>query len=72
MTTKLWNTNHRPENVEYGLQKSLRDLGLDYIDLYLIHFPIALKFVPIQQKYPPDWENPDAGRMIPDESVSYH
>ena len=55
-----------------GLQKSLTDLGLDYIDLYLIHFPIALKYVPIEQLYPADWVNPDAMRMVPDETVSYH
>ena len=29
--------------------------GLEYIDLYLIHFPIASKFVPIDQRYPPEW-----------------
>jgi diketogulonate reductase-like aldo/keto reductase len=41
--------------VELGFKKSLSDLGLDYIDLYLIHFPISLKFVPIEKRYPPEW-----------------
>lgn len=55
ITSKLWNTFHAAEHVEVGLQKSLDDLQLEYIDLYLIHFPIAQKFVPIETRYPPDW-----------------
>jgi D-xylose reductase len=37
------------------LQRSLKDLQLDYLDLYLIHFPIAQKFVPFEDRYPPEW-----------------
>ena len=48
IVSKLWHTFHRPENVEEGCRKSLKDLGIDYLDLYLIHFPIALKYVPIK------------------------
>ncbi|KAI9483925.1 MAG: NADP-dependent oxidoreductase domain-containing protein [Benjaminiella poitrasii] len=43
VTTKLWNTFHRPEDVEKGLETSLSNLGLDYIDLYLMHWPCAFK-----------------------------
>ena len=55
ITSKLWNTFHAPEHVEEGCRKSLSDLGLDYLDLYLIHFPIALEYVPIETRYPPEW-----------------
>ena len=37
VTTKLWNTNHRPERVEPAFEASLDRLGLNYLDLYLIH-----------------------------------
>ncbi len=61
ITSKLWNTFHRPEHVKEACEKSLKDLGLDYLDLYLIHFPIALKYVPIEERYPPEWFfDPDA------------
>ncbi len=55
ITSKLWNTFHAPEHVELGARKSLEDLGLEYFDLYLIHFPIALEFVPLETRYPPEW-----------------
>ncbi len=61
ITSKLWNTFHAPEHVEEACRKSLSDLGLEYLDLYLVHFPIALEFVPIETRYPPEWLfDPDA------------
>lgn len=63
VTSKLWNTYHAGRHVRPALERSLRDLGLDYLDLYLIHFPIALDFVPFEDRYPPGWlYDPDAPR----------
>lgn len=69
VTSKLWNTYHRPEHVRAACERSLRDLQLDDLDLYLIHFPIALKFVPFEDRYPPEWffdPNADSPRLEPD------
>ena len=41
VTSKLWNDCHAKEHVEVGLRRTLEDLGLDYLDLYLIHWPVA-------------------------------
>ena len=61
VTSKLWNTYHAAKDVAPALARTLSDLQLDYLDLYLIHFPIALAFVPFETRYPPEWEfDPDA------------
>jgi alcohol dehydrogenase (NADP+) len=64
VTTKLWNSNHRPERVEPAFEASLDRLGLDYLDLYLIHTPFA--FQPGDEQDPRD-EN---GDVIYDEGVT--
>jgi len=43
VTTKLWNNNHRPERVKPALQASLDKLGLEAVDLYLVHTPFAFQ-----------------------------
>lgn len=63
VTSKLWNTYHEPRHVRAACERSLRDLGLEALDLYLIHFPIALAFVPFEVRYPPEWlHDPAAAR----------
>jgi D-xylose reductase len=53
VVSKLWNSFHDPKNVTIAINKVLSDLQLDYLDVFYIHFPIAQKFVPIEEKYPP-------------------
>jgi len=43
VTTKLWNTNHRPERVKPAFDASRRRLQIDYVDCYLIHTPFAFR-----------------------------
>lgn len=71
ITSKLWNTYHSPDHVEMACRRSLDDLKLEYFDLYLIHFPISLKFVPFEERYPPGWSaNPKNSKVMEFEKVS--
>jgi alcohol dehydrogenase (NADP+) len=64
VTTKLWNSNHRPERVEPAFEASLDRLGLNYLDLYLIHTPYA--FQPGNEQDPRDQN----GNVIYDNGVT--
>ena len=64
VTTKLWNTNHRPERVQPAFDASLARLGLDFLDLYLIHTPFA--FQPGDDQDPRDQN----GNVIYDRGVT--
>ena len=43
VTSKLWNNKHHPEDVEAACRGTLSDLGLEYLDLYLVHWPHAFQ-----------------------------
>jgi diketogulonate reductase-like aldo/keto reductase len=62
--TKLWNTNHRPERVKPAFEASLKNLQVDYVDLYLIHTPFA--FQPGDEQDPRDAN----GNVIYDHGVT--
>ncbi|WP_245536407.1 aldo/keto reductase [Terriglobus saanensis] len=64
VTTKLWNSNHRPERVGPAFEASLDRLGLNFLDLYLIHTPFA--FQPGNEQDPRD-EN---GNVLYDHGVT--
>ncbi|XP_072510312.1 prostaglandin-E(2) 9-reductase-like isoform X1 [Notamacropus eugenii] len=54
-TGKLWSTCHRPELVRPALEETLKNLQLDYLDLYIIHFPVSFK--PGKENLPMDENN---------------
>ena len=64
VSTKLWNSNHRPERVEPAFEASRRRLRLDYVDCYLIHTPFA--FQPGEEQDPRD----EQGKVIYDSEVT--
>ncbi|KXX82886.1 NAD(P)H-dependent D-xylose reductase XYR1 [Madurella mycetomatis] len=55
IVSKLWNSFHDGDRVEPIVRKQLSDWGVDYFDLYLIHFPVALEYVDPSVRYPPGW-----------------
>lgn len=55
IVSKLWNTFHDKERVEPICKKQLADWGIDYFDLYIVHFPVALEYVDPSVRYPPGW-----------------
>jgi diketogulonate reductase-like aldo/keto reductase len=64
VTTKLWNSNHRPQRVKPALDASRRRLRIDYVDCYLVHTPFA--FRPGDEQDPRD----EHGQVIYDPGVT--
>ena len=64
VSTKLWNTNHRPERVKPAFDASRRRLQIDYVDCYLVHTPFA--FQPGDEQDPRD----EHGQVIYDSGVT--
>jgi diketogulonate reductase-like aldo/keto reductase len=64
VTTKLWNTNHRPERVKAAFDASRRRLQVDYVDCYIIHTPFA--FQPGDDQDPRD----ERGQVVYDPGVT--
>jgi alcohol dehydrogenase (NADP+) len=58
VTSKLWGNSHGRDNVEAALKKTLKDLDLDYLDLYEIHWPIPLKPTAVLPSAAADFELP--------------
>jgi len=59
IVSKLWNSFHDYERVKPICKKQLKDWGVDYFDLYIVHFPVALKYVDPSVRYPPSWNDED-------------
>lgn len=57
IVSKLWNSFHEGDKVEPICRKQLADWGVDYFDLYIVHFPVALKYVDPAVRYPPGWNS---------------
>ncbi|KAJ9131987.1 NAD(P)H-dependent D-xylose reductase XYR1 [Pleurostoma richardsiae] len=64
IVSKLWNSFHEGDRVEPICRKQLADWGVDYFDLYIMHFPVALAYVDPSVRYPPGWHYDDAATEI--------
>lgn len=63
ITSKLWNSDHARQDVVPALERTLGDLGLDYLDLYLVHWPISQRPGVGFPEGPGDFLSPDESPM---------
>ncbi|UPK99199.1 hypothetical protein LCI18_010134 [Fusarium solani-melongenae] len=64
IVSKLWQTYHEEQHVEPITRRQLADWQVDYFDLFLIHFPVALEYIDPSVRYPPGWHIDDAQTEI--------
>lgn len=64
ITSKLWNNAHLPQHVRPAVEKSLKDLGLEYLDLFLIHWPVSFRQDVEHPKQPDQYLPPDEERLL--------
>ncbi|KAI3382603.1 hypothetical protein SNEBB_002270 [Seison nebaliae] len=60
ITSKLWNIFHDPKNAPLAIGETLNNLQMDYVDLYLIHWPVSFQYTESHEKFPTD----KSGKMI--------
>lgn len=66
ITTKLWNNYHKREHAFEMAKLELEAWGLDYLDLFLIHFPVSLEFIPFEQlRWPCFWSDKEQTKVTP-------
>ena len=66
ITSKLWNTEHHAEHVEAACRNTLKNLQLDYLDLYIIHWPVSF------QRGNGDFPKDNDGNFLLDDTVQIH
>ncbi len=64
ITSKLWNNAHLPQHVQPAAERSIRELGLDYLDLFLIHWPVSFRQDIVFPKKPEQYLPPDDSRLL--------
>ncbi len=64
ITSKLWNNAHLPKHVQPAAERSIKDLGVDYLDLFLIHWPVSFRQDIAFPKKPDQYLPPDDNRLL--------
>ncbi|MCJ1350194.1 MAG: NAD(P)H-dependent D-xylose reductase (XR) [Icmadophila ericetorum] len=65
LVSKLRNSFHDQERVEPICRKQLKNWGIEYFDLYIVHFPISLEYVDPSIRYPPGFQAEDGKSVVP-------